>query len=110
MSDRIAVYKTPLQRLAEIFVVLLITAGSAVLSHAVFPDFSVAPVIILSSIAGFVTVSWIGSFAAERLGGTMMTESERRRRYLDEMTPSVGLFRGFAPVPARRNRSGRIQG
>ena len=110
MSDRIAVYKTPLQRLAEIFIVLLITAGSAVLSHAVFPNFSVAPVIILSLIASFVIVSWLGSFAAERLGGTMMTESERSRRYLDEMTPSSTLFRGFAPVPVRRNRSGRTQG
>lgn len=110
MSDRIAVYKTPLQRLAEIFIVLLITAGSAVLSHTVFPDFSVAPVIILSLIASFVIVSWLGAFVAERLGGVMMTERERSRRYLDEVMPSGGLFRGFAPVPARRNRSGRTQG
>ncbi|GGF46209.1 hypothetical protein GCM10011611_60850 [Aliidongia dinghuensis] len=110
MSDRIAVYKTPLQRLAEIFTVLLITIGSAALSHAVLPDFSVAPVIILSLIAGFVIVSWIGSYLAERLGGTMMTASERSRRYLDEITPAAGLFRGFAPTPVRRNRGGRTLG
>jgi hypothetical protein len=110
MSDRIAVYKTPLQRLAEIVITLLITVGSADLSHAQFPDFSMAPVIILSLTGGFVIVSWMGSFVTERLGGTMMTANERSRRYLDEMTPSSGLFRGFAPLPARRNRNGRTQG
>ena len=110
MSDRIAVYKTPLQRLAEIFVALLITAGSAALSHAVFPDFSVAPALILSLIAGYVIVSWLGSAMAERLGGAMMTESERRRRYLNEMLPGSGLIRGLAPAPARRGRGGRTLG
>ena len=110
MSDRIAVYKTPLQRLAEIFIVLLITVGSASLSHSIFADFSVAPAIILSLVAGFVIVSWTGSFVAERLGGPMMTSNERSRRYLDEMTHGGRLFRGFTPTPARRNRSGRTVG
>ena len=110
MSDRLAVYKTPLHRLAEIVATLLITAGSIALSQTAFPDFSVAPVIILSLIASFVIVSWIGSFLAERLGGTMMTASERSRRYLDEMTPGSGLIRGFTPAPARRNRGGRTLG
>jgi len=110
MSDRIAVYKTPLQRLAEIFTVLLIMVGSASLSRSIFPDFSVAPVIILSLVAGFVVVSWIGAFMAERLGGPMMTAGERSRRYLDEMTQGGRLFRGFGPGPARRNRSGRTVG
>ena len=110
MSDRLAVYKTPLQRLAEIFVTLLITAGSAALSHAVFPDFSVAPALILSLIAGFVIVSWLGSAVTERLGGTMMTETERSRRYLDEMLPSGGLFKSLAPAPVRRSRGRRSLG
>jgi len=110
MSDRIAVYKTPLQRFAEIFATLLITAGSAALSHAVFPDFSVAPALILSLVASFVIVSWLGSIAAARLGGTMMTESDRSRRYLNEMLPGGGLLRSLAPAPARRGRSGRTLG
>ena len=110
MSDRIAVYKTPLQRFAEIFATLLVTAGSAALSHAVFPDFSVAPALILSLIAGYVIVSWLGSAMAERLGGAMMTESERSRRYLNEMLPGGSLLRGLAPSPLRRGRSGRTLG
>jgi hypothetical protein len=110
MSDRIAVYKTPLQRLAEIFATLLITAGSAALSHAVFPDFSVAPALIFSLIAGYVIASWLGSAMAERLGGPMMTESERSRRYLSEMLPGSGMLRGFAAAPVRRDRGGRTLG
>jgi len=110
MSDRIAVYKTPLQRLAEIVVTLLITAGSAALSHAVFPDFSVAPALIVSLIASFVLVSWLGSIATERLGGAMMTESERSRRYLNEMLPGGSLFKSLASAPARRDRGGRTLG
>jgi len=110
MSDRIAVYKTPPQRLAEIFATLLLTAGSAALSHAVFPDVSVAPALILSSIASFLLVSWLGSRAAERLGGAMMTESERSRRYLNEMLPGGPMFRSLTPAPARRHRSGRTLG
>lgn len=110
MSDRLAVYKTPLQRLAEIFATLLITAGSAALSHAVFPDFSVAPALILSSIAGYVLASWLGSALAERLGGTMMTETERSRRYLNEMLPGGGLLKGLAAAPVRRHRGGRTLG
>jgi hypothetical protein len=110
MSDRIAVYKTPLQRLAEIFATLLITAGSAALSHAVCPDFSVAPALIFSLIASYVIVSWLGSAVAERLGGAMMTENERSRRYLSEMLPGNSMLRGFAAAPARRSRGGRTLG
>lgn len=110
MSDRIAVYKTPLQRLAEFFVTLLITAGFAALSRAVFPDFSVAPALIFSLIASYVIVSWLGSMMAERLGGAMMTESERSRRYLNEMLPNGGLFKSLAPAPVRRDRGRRTLG
>jgi hypothetical protein len=110
MSDRIAVYKTPLQRLAEIFATLLITAGSAALSHAVLPDLSVAPALIVSLIASYLLVSWLGSVVTRRLGGAMMTESERSRRYLNEMLPGGGLLKSLAPAPVRRTRSGRTLG
>ena len=110
MSDRIVVYKTPLQRFAEIFATLLITAGFAALSHAMFPDFSVAPALIISLIAGFVIVTWLGSVVTERLGGAMLTESERSRRYLDEMLPGGSLFKSLAPAPVRRDRGGRTLG
>jgi len=110
MSDRIVVYKTPLQRFAEIFATLLITAGFAALSHAMFPDFSVAPALIVSLIAGFVIVTWLGSVVTERLGGAMLTESERSRRYLDEMLPGGSLFKSLAPAPLRRDRGRRTLG
>ena len=110
MSDRIVVYKKPLQRFAEIFATLLITAGFAALSHAMFPDFSVAPALIISLIAGFVIVTWLGSVATERLGGAMLTESERSRRYLNEMLPGGSLFKSLAPAPVRRGRGGRTLG
>jgi hypothetical protein len=110
MSDRLAVYKTPIQRFAEISATLLITAGSAALSHALLPDVSVAPALIASLIASFLLVSWLGSIVSRRLGGAMMTESERSRRYLDEMLPGGGLLRSLTPAPARRNRNGRTLG
>ena len=109
MSDRIAVYKTPLQRLAEIIVVLPIAAGSAALSRAVLPDFSATPVVLLSLIAGFVIVSRLGNLWAERAGGVMMSAGERNRRYLTEMLPGNGL-RGLAVAPVRRTRNGRTLG
>ncbi len=110
MSDRIVVYKTPLQRFAEIFATLLITAGFAALSHAIVPDFSVAPALIVSLVASFVIVSWLGSVATQRLGGAMMTESERSRRYLNEMLPGGSLFKSLAPSAVRRDRGGRTLG
>jgi hypothetical protein len=110
MSDRIAVYKTPLQRLAEIVIVLLITAGTAALSHAVLPDVSVAPALLLSAIVSFAVVSWLGSVVTRRLGGAMMTETARSRRYLNEMLPGAGMLRGFATAPVRRGRGGRTLG
>jgi uncharacterized membrane protein YccC len=110
MSDRIAVYKTPCQRLAEIFATLLITAGFAALSRAMFPDFSVAPALIFSLVASYVIVSWLGSMLTERLGGAMMTESERSRRYLNEMLPNGSLFKSLASAPVRRDRGGRTLG
>jgi len=51
-----------------------------------------------------------GVLPAERLGGAMMTESERSRRYLNEMLPGGPMFRSLTPAPARRHRSGRTLG
>jgi hypothetical protein len=110
MPDRIAVYKTPLQRLAEIIVIFLIAAGSAALSHALLPGVSAAPAIILALIAGSLLVSRFGAVWAGWRGGAVLTEHERSRRYLAEIMPGRVLLRGLAPTSARRNRGGRTLG
>jgi hypothetical protein len=111
MSDRRVVYKTPLHRISETALVLLVTIGLAVLWHGLWPSVTPSYMIVLSFIAGSATVSTLGSRVALRRGAATMTRQERTQRYLSELGPIGARHRAsglpsFGPAAARRS-SGR---
>jgi hypothetical protein len=108
MSDRLFVYKTPLHRITETVVVLVLAFGAAALWQETVPDISPSYIIVAALLLGFALVSRYGTLLAQRRGAPMLTRDERTRRYLGEFGP-VGLqarandFSGLGtPLPRRR--------
>jgi hypothetical protein len=110
MSDRLYVYKTPLHRIAETAIVLILAFAAAMLWQEAMPDISVSYIIIAMLVLGFALVPRLGGTLAERFGAPMMSRDERTRRYLSEFGPigMTGRASGYAPVasPAGQRRSG----
>jgi hypothetical protein len=109
MSDRICVYKTPLQRFTESVAILSLAAGAAVLWHARLPDISAAPALLIALLVSYLLVSRLGTRLAQWRGAALMTEDERNQRYLQEMLP-FGAIRSSGFALARRNRNHRSIG
>jgi len=88
MADRLLVpYKSSYLRVSEAFVVLAVTFGLAEASRWLFPDVSSSYMIIVSLAVGYFLVPRLGDAWAVRHGATLMTKSERTRRYLSELGP-----------------------
>ncbi|HVJ54388.1 MAG TPA: hypothetical protein VM689_18130 [Aliidongia sp.] len=92
MSDRLYVYKTPLSRILEIALILLITIGFALLWQMALPAISSSYLVVALLIFGFTLVPRLGDRLAQRRGAPMMTRAERTRRYLSELGP-IGMAR-----------------
>jgi hypothetical protein len=107
MSDRLYVYKTPLLRITESAIVLILAFAAAALWQEAMPEISVSYVIVAMLVLGFALVPRLGGALAERLGAPMMTRDERTRRYLSEFGP-IGRPGSYAPIasPSGQRRSG----
>ena len=105
MSDRLYVYKTPLLRITETAIVMILAFAAAALWQEAVPDISVSYVIIAMLVLGFVLVPRLGGALAEHFGAPMMPGDERSRRYLSEIGP---IGRSYAPIAssAGQRRSG----
>jgi hypothetical protein len=102
MSDRLYVYKTPLHRISETAIILILAFGVAAAWQEAVPEISSSYLIIAALLLGFALVPRYGSRLAERLGGPMMTRDERTRRYLSEFGPIGAQIRGGEAGPQRR--------
>jgi hypothetical protein len=108
MPDRrCVVYKTPLQRIAETALILLLALAAASAASWILPDLSQGTLLFAALILGFALVPMLGSMIARRLGAPLVSREERTRRYLAELGPI-----GLQPRPAaalgtaaRRRRS-----
>ena len=109
MSDRRrVVYKTPLQRVSEIALVLLFTFGLTALSHAIVPGVSTQIAILPFLILSYLAVPILGSQLALRRGAALLTVEERTRRYLRELGPiGLGDRPGAVAVYSGRRTAGR---
>jgi hypothetical protein len=87
MSDRLYVYKSPLHRILEIAIILLLTIGLAACWQVLFPAISSSYLIVALFIGGFALVPRLGDQIARRRGAPMMSRAERSRRYLSELGP-----------------------
>ena len=106
MSDRLYVYKTPLLRITETAIVLILAFAAAALWQEAMPDISVSYVVIAMLVLGYALVPRLGGTLAERLGAPMMTRDERTRRYLSEFGPigMTGRAGGYAPIASTDQR------
>jgi hypothetical protein len=112
MSDRLYVYKTPLHRITETAIILILAFGSAALWQETVPDISSSYLIVAALLLGFALVPRYGSRLAERFGAPMMTRDERTRRYLGEFGPigvqaRTGGEAGFGTAGPQRRTGGR---
>jgi hypothetical protein len=87
MSDRLYVYKSPLHRITETAIILILAFGVAELWQEVVPDISPSYLIIAVLLLAIALVPRYGSRVAARFGAPMMTRDERTRRYLSEFGP-----------------------
>jgi hypothetical protein len=99
MSDRLYVYKTPLHRILEIAIILLITIGLAACWQVLFPAISSSYLIVALVLGGFAVVPRLGDQVARWRGAPMITRAERTRRYLGEIGP-VGIGGRYDARPA----------
>jgi hypothetical protein len=106
MSDRLYVYKTPLQRIFEPVLVLALAFAAAALQQALMPETPISYVILLTGAVGLAIVPRLGERCARYFGAGLMTRDERDRRYLSEIGP-IGLTARYAMArPAARRRGG----
>jgi hypothetical protein len=107
MSDRLFVYKTPLHRISETAVILIVALSAAALWQALIPAISPSYIIVAVLAAGIVIVPRLGSRLAEKRGAPMLTRAERTRRYLAEIGPIASPPMRFGAMGGQRRSGGR---
>jgi hypothetical protein len=108
MSDRLYVYKTPLHRILEIAIILLMTIGLAAGWQGLFPAISSSYLIVALLIGGFALIPRLGNRLAQWRGAPMLSRAERTRRYLSELGPAgmIGRSTGYPAYSGGQRRAG----